>query len=225
MPSIFDDTLYSFGAVAKDALFHLAQERDDKDILNAAYTESMQWRTPNDVAGSGVWMEAIEMAHRPEVIAKQPAYPGAAETLYALKDAGHELIYISNRDVNATDTTRRWLLKNNFPDPRDSIGVSLQCLWGDKIPYLKDCQYIIDDRASTLIRFVYNNGWKENHTEEEARMGFSLHHSHNTNLTDIPNIYLAPSWAGLNYYFVRKGLLDEPTYEPFGHLRRITNGG
>lgn len=207
-----DDTLYSFGRVAKDALFHLARERDDKDILNAAYTESLQWRTPNDVAGNEVWMEAIELAHQPEVILQQPAYPGAAQTLRALVDAGHELIYVSNRSEAVTEATNQWLEDNDFPNPK------AKCLWGDKMPHLRQCQYIIDDRASTLIRFVNDFEYSYRGLRlaiPRLRLGFGLHYAHNTNLTDAPNIYLAPSWAGLNYFFVKKGLLDEPAYEPF----------
>lgn len=207
-----DDTLYSFSNVAKDALFHLAHERDDKEILRAAYTETLQWRTPADVSPDNTWIEAIQLAHQPEVIASQPAYPGAAETLRALKYEGHELIFISNRSEEATEATDDWLVHNDFPIDDDAN--NLVCLMGDKIPYLSDCQYIIDDRVSTLVRFVYDDDWKK--TNGERRRGFGIHASHNTNLTDVPGVYLAPSWAGLNYYFVRKGLLSEPAYRPFG---------
>jgi hypothetical protein len=215
-----DDTLYSFRDISKDALFHLAQKKGDKEILSAAYTEALQWRTLADVAGDDVLMEAIELAHSPAVMNQQPAFRGAPETLYGLVDNGHELIYISNRDEDSADATRNWLLKNNFPDPGSTFGVELKCLWGDKIPHLTDCQYIIDDRVSTLISFVYNRGWGEDHTEEEGRKGFGIHAPHNTNLTDVKNVYLAPTWAGLNYYLVRKGLLSEPAYDPFKHLNQ-----
>jgi hypothetical protein len=52
------------------------------------------------------------------------------------------------------------------------------------------------------------------------RKGFGIHAPHNTNLTDVKNVYLAPTWAGLNYYLVRKGLLEEPAYDPFKHLQQ-----
>lgn len=225
MPKIavdIDDTLYSFDAVAKDALFHLAQERGDMSILQAAYTESLQWRTPADVAGLETWMEAIEIAHRPEVIEQQPPYPGAAETLQALVENGHELMYISNRDEEAQEATMGWLIANGFPMDYDGLP-NLKCLHGDKIPHLRDCQYIIDDRVSTLVRFVTDYAWKQWYGSEgrpdKVRRAFGIHHPHNTNLTDLEKIYLAPSWAGLNHYMVGKGLLKEPAYEPFGHLK------
>ena len=219
-----DDTLYSFRDIAKDALFHLAQERGDKEILSAAYTEALQWRTLADVAGNETLMEAIELAHSPEVMNQTLPFRGAPETLYALVNQGHELIYISNRDEKAADATRNWLLRHSFPDPGSTFGVELKCLWGDKIPHLTDCQYIIDDRASTLIKFVHDYDWERRHMDragvENPRKGFGIHAPHNTNLTDVKNIYLAPTWGGLNYYFVRKGLLDEVAYDPFSHLKQ-----
>lgn len=218
-----DDTLYSFRDISKDALFYLAQQRGDKEILSAAYTEALQWRTLADVAGNEVLMEAIELAHSPAIMNQLEPFRGAPETLYALVNEGHEIIYISNRDEKSTDATRNWLLKHSFPDPRSTFGVELKCLWGDKIPHLRECQYIIDDRASTLIRFVTDSLWEREQARlrwEKPRKGFGIHAPHNTNLTDVDNIYLAPTWASLNYYLVRKGLLSEPAYDPFQHLNQ-----
>lgn len=212
-----DDTLYSFGSVAKDALFRLAEEHDDRGLRSAAYTPSTQWRIPHDVAGGDMWMKAIELSHRPEVIAAQEPYSGSVETITALRDEGHEIIYISNRDEKASEPTYEWLENRGFPIGKHSQSAHLKCLWGDKIPHLRDCQYIIDDRPSTLIRFVFDFDWHDQNPDTE-RKGFSLHTPYNENLTDIENIYLAPSWAGLNYYLVEKGLLSEPAYEALGLL-------
>lgn len=230
-----DDTLYSFRDASKDALFFLAQKYDDKEILSAAYTEALQWRTLHDVAGGEILAEAIELAHSPEVMAQQRPYLGASETCVALVREGHELLFISNRDEKSAEPTREWLWDNDFPvrqPPTYGYGnedspwanpAELKCLWGDKIPHLSDCQYIIDDRVSTLIRFTTDFVWHRNHDdgqEGSRRIGFGLHAPHNTNLTDVRNVILAPTWYGLNYYLVRKGLLQEPAYDPFGHLRQ-----
>ena len=219
-----DDTIYSFRDIAKDALFYLAQKYDDKEILSAAYTEALQWRTMADVAGGEILAEAIELAHSSDVMHNQPAFRGAAQTVRALYDAGHEIIYISNRDEKSKHDTERWLEMREFPCPLFH-NVEVKCLWGDKIPHLKDCQFIIDDRVSTLIRFAYDKDWPgsqyalDTSIADGRRIGFGLHAPHNTNLTDVPNIILAPTWAGLNYYLVRKGLLEEPAYDPFRHLK------
>jgi hypothetical protein len=227
---IFDDTLYSFRDISKDALFYLAQERNDKQILNAAYTEALQWRTLADVAGLEVLQEAIRLAHSPEVMKNLPPYPGAPDTIKALYDEGHELIYISNRDPESVKATHKWLWDNEFPieSPSAFSGTTvtraeLKCLWGDKLPHIRDCRYMIDDRASTLINFTRDPTWYRMHREEK-RKGFGIHAPHNTNLTDIEDIYLAPTWAGLNFYLVGKGLLSQPAYEPFGHLKEKAHG-
>jgi hypothetical protein len=211
-----DDTLYSFNNLVRDVFFHLALERDDKSILSAAYSRNTQWRTLYDMAGGDLLQEAIAIAHRPDVMKQTQPFPGASDTCRAIAEK-HDIVYISTRDPEATDATDAWLFEHNFPKGE------LKCQWEDKIPLIADCQYIIDDRPSTLIRFVYDRDWdgagftsplSGQSWGGAERKGFAIVGTHNENLTDVPNLYLAPSWAGLNYYLSEKGVLDEPAYEP-----------
>jgi hypothetical protein len=212
-----DDTLYSFSHVSKDALFRLAYERKDKSLFGAAYSGSTQWRMPTDIAGLDTWLEAIGISHHPDVIKEQIPFPGAADTIRALSKEGHSILYISNRSSEAEDATYDWLRDNGFPiNERD---IELVCTMEDKLGLVSDCRYIIDDRPKTLIEFIYDYDWQRDHGNEQ-RQGFGILSPYNENLTDIPNVYLAPSWAGLNYYLVNKNLLEEPAHRPLDYLER-----
>jgi hypothetical protein len=207
-----DDTLYDFGSVAKDALFRIANERGDKDLFKGVYSPATQWRHPNDYAGSETWMEAIRLSHQPEVILAQTPFPGAADTLNALYEHGHDLMYISNRAEEAEEATQEWLAANGFPLGHDAE-VEVVCTMAAKMPLMKDCQYLIDDRPRTLVLFTQDHHWWRGHGSLEERRAFGRQTPYNENLTDLPNIYLAPSWAGIGYYLVRKGLLDKQPHE------------
>jgi hypothetical protein len=207
-----DDTLYDFGSVAKDALFRIANERGDKDVFKGMYSPATQWRMPNDYAGTETWMEAIRLSHRPEVILSQTPFPGAAETLRALYDR-HDLMYISNRAEEAESATEDWLYENGFPL---GSGAELVCTMADKLPLMKDCQYLIDDRPRTLVLFTQDHHWWRSHGSLDERKAFGRQTTYNENLTDVPNIYLAPSWAGIGYYLTRKGILDKQPYDALG---------
>jgi hypothetical protein len=186
-----DDTVYDFGSVAKDALFRLAHKRGDKDLFKGMYAPATQWRLPNDYAGSETWMEAIRLAHQPEVILAQNPFPGAAETIGALAEH-HDIMYISNRSEEAERASATWLFENGFPGP-DQEGVELICTMDDKIPLMRECQYLNDDRPRTLVLFTRDYKWHRGHGTPQARVGFGRQTPYNENLTDVPNIYLAPS--------------------------------
>lgn len=215
-----DDTLYPFSNVAKDALFRLAHEKRDKSIFGAAYSGATQWRMPTDIAGVDTWLEAIGLSHHPDVISEQQPYIGAADTIKALWKSGHQIMYISNRSERATKATHEWLKKNGFPIPEQSKAIELVCTMEDKLELMEKCRYAVDDRPKTLVEFVFDYDWKHDHPNEQ-RKGFGILSPYNENLTDVPNIYLAPSWAGLNYYFVSKGLLEEPAHRPLDYLEEI----
>ena len=92
---------------------------------------------------------------------------------------------------------------------------------------MKDCQYLIDDRPKTCIEFVFDFEWEERNREvalgysdpqsvydENVRRAFVKSYPYNQNLTDISHLYLAPTWAGLNFYLAGKGVLSEPAVTP-----------
>lgn len=203
-----DDTLYSFAYLARKVMTKIGFEERDRQMIAAAYAEWPEWRSPVDLLGEERWLEVIHMCHDDDLIIAQKPFEGAAETCRALVEAGHELLYISNRAHERTEATHCWLDINGFTMENTEV----MCLMGDKTPHIADCQYFIDDRPKNLVNFVYDFQWQNKYgsqNEEKARRGFGLMTPFNRSLTDCPRIYLAPTWSGLNYYLATKGLLKE----------------
>lgn len=292
-----DSTLYDFETPAREAFTKLSAERGERSILRGAYDPWTEWRSPADACGIEIWLEAIALCHANDVILAQTPYNGAVETCQALANEGHELLYISNRAVETADATHEWLQEWNFPVDENITeavewhgGHCLKVLTTDKKPFLKDCQYLIDDRPKTVVDFIYDYDWEtrirreadrihgngpdvgdpawedyekilsvciddryrldalyaENGPEESIdsvrevlaedlerlhesaekaaqeyisanrRRAFVIAYSYNQALTDVPHLYLAPTWAGLNEYLVGKGVLSQPAYHPLG---------
>lgn len=203
-----DDTLYSFTALARRVMTKVGFEKGDKQLIAAAYASWPEWRSPTDLLGVDRWLEIIDLCHDNDLIVQQDPHLGAADTCRALMAAGHELLYISNRATETEEATATWLLDNGFL----AEGAELMCLLGDKTPHLAGCQYFIDDRPKNLIQFVYDYDWTNKYGSNNAAMqrrAFGLTTEFNRALTDVPRIYLAPTWSGLNYYLQSKGLLEE----------------
>jgi hypothetical protein len=195
-----DSTLYDFASLACQTMGEIAEERGDERLRNAAYSTTWtEWRTPIDLAGEEAWNEVVDRCHKPEVILAQRAYVGAREELWDLDDAGHELVYVSNRNPSTFDATDAWLAVWAFPEGK------LLCHSEDKLMSIRDCQYLIDDRPKTLVGFVYDSGpWPDQDGWGGNRRAFGLVTPYNRNLTDVPGIYLAPSWPLLGRYLREK---------------------
>lgn len=230
-----DSTLYDFDSLARECSLKLWQDTGDEDFRRGVYYSSDDWRAPAELLGVDKWLEVIAKCHDDEMILKQSPFPGSVETCRALMDAGHILVYISNRKVETENATREWLTMYGFLDGTDQC--DLVVTEGDKRPFIKDCQYLIDDRLKTCVEFVYDFEWEydlqgraralENHLrnsdhpdeafdaylQQNRRRAFVPRYEYNKNATDIPRLYLAPSWAGLNVYMQRKGVLPEIAYE------------
>lgn len=201
-----DSTLYDFESPAREKFLELANERDDKTLLRGVYVPWVEWRSPADATGIDNWLEVIRRVHDDECISEQTPYKGAVETLQALAET-HNLIYISNRATERYQATFDWLSDWEFPIDGDH---KLVCTAEDKMPYIAKCQYLIDDRPKTLVEFVYNYQWRNSFgADVKPRKAFGLMFDYNRALTDVPNIYLAPSWRGVNHYLVEKGVIKE----------------
>lgn len=196
-----DSTLYDFSVPARNAFLHLAQRRDDKSLFRGLYQPWIEWRSTHDACGEETWAEVCEIALDPDVFIRQPPYAGAAITLQALTAAGHNIMYISSRQSKLEEVTRSWLDMHDFPKGKVLL------VQTDKTPFIRQARYLIDDRPRWLIEFVYSAEWGN------LRRAFGLWHPYNANLTDIPNVYLAPTWMGLNHFFVEHELLREPAYD------------
>lgn len=218
-----DSTLYDFDTLAREASLKLWQETGDETYRRGIYYSSEDWRAPAELLGVDKWVNhVIARCHDDEMILKQVPFAGAVETCQALVRAGHDLVYISNRKTETEDATRQWLDANGFfcgdiPRVREDQRVVLVVTEGDKRPFIKDCQYLIDDRLKTCVEFVYDFEWQyfwgERSVSKKPRRAFVLKYPYNQNATDIPGLYVAPTWAGLNVYMNRKGVLPELAVE------------
>jgi hypothetical protein len=210
-----DSTLYDFDTPAREGFLKLAEKYDDETLFRGAYEPWTEWRSPADACGLDRWLEVIAEVHRPEVILSREPFPGAVGTCQALEAEGHELMFISARDGSAEEATERWLRDKGFLEQNAEVLCS-----HDKAQHMAECQYLIDDRPKTAINFVTDFNWQlrfrandlVNIVGNGKRKAFLLMYPYNAALTDAEDMYLAPTWAGINYYLVRKGVLSAPAY-------------
>lgn len=201
-----DQTLYDFDSQIREAFFELALERDDKSLLRGAYSTNMEWRNLTDVLGEDIAYEAINRVH--DKAMKMRPFENSAFVCNKLAK-NHNIKYVTSRYDRYKAETEDWLYYNNFPDGE------VICSTHEKGPHLNDCRYLIDDRPKTIIEFVTDSHWKKSegekcinpNYEKKERKAFGLWTSYNRNLTDIRNVYLAPTWTGICYYLKRKGLV------------------
>lgn len=198
-----DDTLYSFGELAREVMCDIAAQTEDKSLEQKAYSlysEWNEWRYPPDLLGLDMWLEIIDVCHQPEQILSRTPYESAAEVLTELAKE-NQLLYISNRadSDDVFDATCDWLDKHSFP-----LG-QVVCTTKSKTPYLAGSRYLIDDRPKTLVEFVYDREWLS--PARPQRVGFGLRQEYNSSLTDVPGIKLAPNWKLLQRFLHKEGLL------------------
>lgn len=202
-----DSTLYDFETPCRQKFLELGVSTGDKSLFRGAYVPWVEWRSPADACGLEKWIEVINLVHDDDMIASMIPFEGAVDTLTALAEQ-HRLLYVSNRATERYAATADWLFSNDFPDGK------LVCNdHHDKRDAITHCQYLIDDRPKTLVEFVFDYHWRAKHGPNMApRKAFGLMFEYNRALTDIPNIYLAPSWNGLAHYLTDKGVLKEVTH-------------
>jgi hypothetical protein len=151
-----------------------------------------------------LWLEVIDRCHQDDVILSQTPFKGSADTLWELVEDGYDLLYISNRKPESEYATREWIAAMGYPQSENLI-----CTAADKMPLVRDCQYLIDDRPKTLVQFLHDFHWRHKHGENgPQRLAFGLLGEYNRALTDVPGIYLAPNWELLRRYLIDKGVLS-----------------
>lgn len=212
-----DSTLYDFETPSRDAMLKLWQETDDPAYKEGAYHPWTEWRSPADVLGVEKWLKAIAVVHEDDSILSMLPFPGAVETCQSLIDEGHRVIYITNRAAHTEAATRQWLVDHAFLPEPDRINAKLVVTEGDKGPFMQNAQYLIDDRLKTCVEFIHDYEWQldfgqRGHVKgarNRDRIAFVKAYPYNQNATDIPGLILAPTWAAINVYLVKKGLLPE----------------
>lgn len=209
-----DSTLYDFDGPAREACFQLFRETGDEDYKQAAYHTGGEWRSYTDILGLQKWLGAIDLVHESQSILKQLPFDGAVETLNALRDEGHCIMFITNRKAHSREATHEWLFEET--ELGSVLDDTLVVTEDDKKPFMAECQYLIDDRVKTVVQFVHDYDWTNkigSASEERARHAFVKAYPYNINLTDVPRVWLSPSWAGINIHMEKVGLLPEVAYE------------
>lgn len=235
-----DSTLYDFEGPSREAMWKLYKDTGEDIYKMGAYHPWTEWRSPNDVLGLEKWLDVIAMVHDSEIIRSRIPYAGAVETCQALIREGHELLYISNRATEAVGATQDWLLDQGFLRHGGYVEPKVLCLMEDKAPHMAKCQYLIDDRPKTVVQFVYDRQWanitycdalgkslvgksgvfgvdedrRAQYAIENERRAFVYGYPYNQALTDVPRVYVAMDWYGINEYLVRKGVLSEAAVQP-----------
>lgn len=120
-------------------------------------------------------------------------YKGAVAAINRLVDLGYEVRYYTDRPKSSEEATRHWLEMYEFPCV-DNLYVCVDKR--DDLYRLKDrIATIIDDRPRTLVWARYELGLSD---------VFSLKHSYNRNLTDIPGVHIANDWNSLMTIFEKE---------------------
>lgn len=198
-----DSTLYDFGLPLRQAFLDMALDEGDKErYFKGGYQSWVEWRSPTDVCGHEAFEKALESVHSPDVIKSQIPFEGASEVVNLLCEEGHEVYFLSNRSNSkeVVEATEEWIDDNIVDLDKTDMYWSVTCTLQDKRKYLVETDYLIDDRPKTLVEFIYKYG-------PPGSKAFGLMYEYNRALTDIPNIYLAPTWKGLEYYLMSKGVI------------------
>lgn len=73
-------------------------------------------------------------------------------------------------------------------------------------------------REALTGMYAVNEKAADDYYETHRRRAFVKAYPYNQAGTDVPGLYIAPTWAGLNEYLVSKGVLSEPATIPLGVL-------
>lgn len=196
-----DSTIVDFCPQALRIIVELALERKDDRLLRAAWncTGWSEFKGPLDMCGDKVWQEVIDKAHSDHEIESRPLIDKDCVSVLNKIASIYTLIFISNRRPDSYKATRRWLENQGFEN-----WAGLICTTRNKNNHMKNGRYLIDDRPKTMVEFLYDH----RKTDQKERKVFSLITDYNRNLTDIPNIFLAPDWSGLDHYFKTEGIYE-----------------
>lgn len=128
-------------------------------------------------------VEIFQRCHDREYIFLTNPYPYAAKALNRIDKQGYEIWYVSDRKLSAHDDTVEWLSKHGFPQV-DNVFCS-----NDKRGLFEEHSdkllTVIDDRPRTLVYARYELGLPN---------VYSIKHTYNQNLTDIPGIHILDDW-------------------------------
>ena len=179
-----DDTLHEFShTVALVALNEFGHR------IDAAPTE---WHLGlHPITDDSLASKIFQRCHDKDYIFLTKPYPGSVMALTEISNMGYEVHYFTDRKNDAAVDTEDWLRLHGFPNPH-----YLMCC-GDKreeMLRLKDhIVTVIDDRPRTQF-FT--------RTELGCEHVFSMKHSHNQSMSDIPGVHLLETWDDILESFI-----------------------
>ena len=142
-----DDTLINL----REYAFHLYNKKLNKnvqlDVFHAIKT--LEIHEAFDLTaeqGSEMWNSLQDEIY----FSACPPFPHAVETLQELERQGHEVFYITARDKDFGERTKKWLLENGFPVNDDRFYCGMKD--PEKINIIKelDLDYYFDDKPAVL---------------------------------------------------------------------------
>lgn len=142
-----DDTLINL----REYAFHLYNKKLNKNVqLDVFHTiKTLEIHEAFDLTaeqGSEMWNSLQDEIY----FSACPPFPHAVETLQELERQGHEVYYITARDKEFGERTKKWLLENGFPVNDDRFYCGMKDL--EKINIIKelDLDYYFDDKPAVL---------------------------------------------------------------------------
>lgn len=142
-----DDTLINL----RDYAFHLYNKRLNQqiglDIFQSLKTvEIHEAFGLTAEEGKRMWNSSSEEIYYTSC----PPFPNAIETLQKLDKEGHEIYYITARNKEHGERTKKWLMDNGFPVQEDRFFCGMKDSEKVKIIQKLQLDYYFDDKPEVL---------------------------------------------------------------------------
>jgi len=142
-----DDTLINL----REHAFHIYNKKLNQNIPIEIFHSlpTLEIHKPfglSDQEGQEMWKNTMENIYFSDC----PPFPHALEMINELKNAGHEIYYITSRPFAHCERTRSWLIQAGFPVTPGSFFCGMKDL--EKINIIKELgiDYYFDDKPTVL---------------------------------------------------------------------------
>lgn len=142
-----DDTLINL----REYAFHIYNKKLGKDLGLEVFhaLKTVEIHEPFGMTateGKQMWTSTQEDIYYNEC----PAYPGAVELLQELEKQGHEIFYITARNKEHGERTKKWLVEQGFPVHEDRFFCGMKD--HEKVNIIKqlNLDYYFDDKPEIL---------------------------------------------------------------------------
>ena len=173
-----DGICFDFGGAFNKWL----SEHTDLDIPPMEEITSYYWYENVDGLSDDVFWDEFHKFGKADGYFALSLIPGAREGLFAIRDAGHDIMYITNRPDYAQEQTTRALFLHGFPNPD-----KLVLAHGAKAPVIREhgVDVFIDDSPRTIAEICANT---------EAKI-YCMDYPFNRDIHDVHNYTRVRSWS------------------------------